>query len=198
MRGLAILLVSCASHPAPIANRNDGPVAPRPVGPYGAMFESGKQWTFPLEALTNSDGGPHPANEIVARGELHCRVADAHPIANGWASTITCAPAPATIAPAWTLAGTYVATTEGLWRVVDPGTRPDPKQMVIGATPKIGHVVFDGGERYIEGYDRGWCIQTNGVAEVNLWSLCLRDGDVIGGGSYSNGVFYWGDILRTN
>jgi hypothetical protein len=206
---LSLFLIACggpspSKTPAAPANKNTDPSGLPAL--YAGLFENGKTWKLPAELVVSMDG-----QKTSEKGSVTCTVSEAHAITGGKTAHLACEPdgVDAPDSPA----GTYVGTPVGLWRV-DEGfggdaTVLDPKKMLLAAAPKEGRVETKDAENpdfgsaiVVKPHGGGWCVTSSSWSgDDGGWTLCLRDGAVIGGGGYFGGGstrdLYFGDVPRT-
>ncbi|MBX3159343.1 MAG: hypothetical protein KF773_25460 [Deltaproteobacteria bacterium] len=204
---LSILLLSACggsgAKPANVGNHKTDPSGLPAL--YAGLFETGKSWKLPAEYVTSMDG-----QTSSAKGTMTCHVEEARAITGGKTARLACDPdgVEAPDSPA----GTYVGTPAGLWRVDDAfdgdATKLDATKMLLAAAPKEGKVETKDTENpdhgsavIVKAHAGGWCASSGSWGgDEGGWTLCLRDGAVIGGAGFwaggSTRDLYFGDVPR--
>lgn len=157
--------------------------APPATSIYAGLFTKGTTWTFTAEVKTTPpvDMGK-PTTE--KQPNTTCTVTDVHDMKGATMAKVDCKPAlPANHPPG----GWYVSTKDGLWRfdaddakAHDKATAPDPKTMMIGASPAVRTVEGKGpdeGESWVyETKQEGdaWCgYYSHALGDEGGWGFCF-------------------------
>jgi hypothetical protein len=172
---------------------------------YAGLFENGKSWKMPAELVSSMDG-----QTSTDKGSVTCSISDARAIAGGRIAQLACETegVEAPDSPA----GTYVGTPAGLWRVDDgfegDVTKLDPKKQLLAAQPKEDRVETKDTENpdhgsaiIVKPHAGGWCVSSGSWGgDEGGWTLCLKDGAVIGGAGFwaggSTRDLYFGNVPR--
>lgn len=163
------------------------------------LFEHGRKWTFPTKIVTQTfDSGN--AIEATASGTLACAVVRTGGKPGRWTSVLECQATPQLPLE---FPMKLVATPVGLWEDQD-NVELDPAARLIAEPPRERN---DRDEQQAGYYSdsvtkRGgrWCFRRAAQTAGSGWgyTVCLRDGDFVGGSVQRNTGDYhgvsWGDV----
>jgi hypothetical protein len=212
MKRLLVFVVACAPPPPPQAPPLAAVRSTDLPALYASLFEVGRHWTQPARAeLRWNDGSG--VERATSNGTVTCWVDSARAVRGGRVARIACHTAvrdrsvlelDATGEPTDSPAGLYVGTATGLWQV-EPSFGGEftndiaalvPEQRLLAAQPTPGKLRDAEGvhEVVVERADSAWCFLRAYDLDAcpGGWSLCLREGDGIVGGS----MFQWGVDTR--
>jgi hypothetical protein len=203
---IACLAACSGASPQPPHEPVTAPAAERVPATFTRLFERGAKWTFATAVTTfEPQIGSNATKETRSTGTLTCEVTYAGAARQRWESTLTCTATPA-LPHAFPLE--LVATPAGLWELDRhrPDVAPKPETRLIGHPPQpsndyVEHAEAEGSRRATVTHSGSrWCFGESFAmaGQTGGWTLCLRDGDLVGGTSEgSDGMksitMRWGD-----
>lgn len=205
---LLSLLAACGGGQrasAPASNHSTATPGELPPA-YAGLFVA-RELSFPAE-LVISMYGDHGPEQTSTKGTVACTISDVRAVADGKAMTLACSSA---LDLPDSPAGTYVGTSQGLWRVTDGDvTKLDPARRLLPAQPvaaRIEHKDPDpdmeaGDAIIVEAHGKDWCVTLASFGgDEGGWTMCVREGaGLVGGHGYfaggSSRDLYFGDVKR--